>query len=73
MMTDIFTIRGETTISIKIAGVVVGPTEMEEVLLRHPAVEDAGIIGKTDPVKGNVIKAFISLKTGFCAFRRTQE
>ena len=60
-----FYYQGRDDDLIKVAGVVIGPTEIEEVLLRHPAVEDAGIIGKTEPMKGNVIKAFISLKPGY--------
>ena len=60
-----FYYQGRDDDLIKVAGVVIGPTEIEEVLQRHPAVEDAGIIGKTEPVKGNVIKAFILLKPGY--------
>ena len=60
-----FYYQGRDDDLIKVAGVVIGPTEIEEVLQRHPAIEDAGIIGKTEPVKGNMIKAFISLKPGF--------
>jgi acetyl-CoA synthetase len=60
-----FYYQGREDDLIKVGGVVIGPAEMEEVLRRHPAIEDAGIIGKTDPVRGNVIKAFISLKPGF--------
>ena len=59
-----FYYQGRNDDLVKIAGVVVGPTEMEDVLRRHPAVMDAGIIGKPDPLKGNSIKAFISLKPG---------
>jgi acetyl-CoA synthetase len=60
-----FYYQGRDDDLVKIAGVVVGPFEMEDVLRRHPAVADAGIIGKTDPLKGNLIKAFIALKPGF--------
>ena len=57
-----FYYQGRDDDLIKIAGVVIGPTEVEEVLQRHPAIADAGVIGKTDPLRGNIIKAFISLK-----------
>ena len=57
-----FYYQGRVDNLAKIAGVVVGPSEMEDVLRRHPAVMDAGIIAKPDPLKGNSIKAFISLK-----------
>ena len=57
-----FYYQGRDDDLVKIAGVVVGPSEMEDVLRRHPSVMDAGIIAKPDPLKGNSIKAFISLK-----------
>lgn len=39
--------------------------KVESTLLEHPAVAEAGVIGKPDPVRGEVIKAFISLREGF--------
>jgi acetyl-CoA synthetase len=59
-----FYYQGRDDDLIKIAGVVIGPTEMEEILRRHASIADAGIIGVTDPRGGNFIKAFISLKPG---------
>jgi acetyl-CoA synthetase len=50
---------------IKTSGHLVGPFEVESVLLQHPAVAEAGVIGKPDPVALEVVKAFVSLKTGF--------
>ncbi len=50
---------------IKTSGHLVGPFEVESVLLSHPAVAEAGVIGKPDPVALEVIKAFVSLKHGF--------
>ena len=49
---------------IKTAGHLIGPFEVESVLIRHPAVAEAGIIGKPDPVAGTIIKAFVSLNPG---------
>jgi acetyl-CoA synthetase len=49
---------------IKTAGHMVGPFEVESVLLEHPAVAEAGVIGKPDPMIGEVVKAFVSLKPG---------
>jgi acetyl-CoA synthetase len=46
---------------IKTSGHLVGPFEVESVLLEHPAVAEAGVIGKPDPVAGEVVKAFVSL------------
>ncbi len=52
---------------IKSAGHLIGPFEVESVLLEHPAVAEAGVIGKPDPVAMEVVKAFVSLKPGFVA------
>jgi len=49
---------------IKSAGHLIGPFEVESVLMEHPAVAEAGVIGKPDPVVGEVVKAFVSLKAG---------
>jgi acetyl-CoA synthetase len=50
---------------IKTSGHLVGPFEVESALLEHPAVAEAGVIGKPDPVAGEVVKAFVALKPGF--------
>uniref|UniRef100_A0A7C1JWZ6 acetate--CoA ligase n=1 Tax=Caldilinea aerophila TaxID=133453 RepID=A0A7C1JWZ6_9CHLR len=47
---------------IKTAGHMVGPFEVESALMEHPAVAEAGVIGVPDPVIGEVVKAFVSLK-----------
>ena len=49
---------------IKSSGHLIGPFEVESVLLEHPAVADAGVIGKPDPVAKMIVKAFVSLKPG---------
>ena len=49
---------------IKTSGHMVGPFEVESVLMEHPAVAEAGVIGKPDPLIGELVKAFISLKPG---------
>jgi acetyl-CoA synthetase len=49
---------------IKSAGHLIGPTEVESVLLEHAAVVEAGVIGVPDPVAGEVVKAFVSLAEG---------
>jgi len=49
---------------IKTSGHLVGPFEIESVLLAHHAVAEAAAIGKPDPVAGELIKAFVALKTG---------
>jgi acetyl-CoA synthetase len=46
---------------IKSAGHLIGPFEVESVLMEHPAVVEAAVIGIPDPVAGEVVKAFVSL------------
>jgi acetyl-CoA synthetase len=50
---------------INTAGHLVGPFEVESVLVEHPAVAEAAVIGKPDPIAMEVIKAFVSLKVGY--------
>ena len=50
---------------INTAGHLVGPFEVESVLMEHPAVAEAGVIGKPDPIAMEVVKAFVSLKEGY--------
>ena len=52
---------------IKSAGHLIGPFEVESALMEHPAVAEAGVIGKPDPVVGETVKAFVSLKPGHAA------
>lgn len=49
---------------IKSSGHLIGPFEVESALLEHPAVAEAAVIGKPDPVAGEVVKAFVSLRSG---------
>lgn len=50
---------------IIVAGHNIGTAEVESALVSHQAVAEAAVIGKPDPVKGNTIKAFVILRTGF--------
>jgi acetyl-CoA synthetase len=50
---------------IKTSGHLIGPFEVESILMEHAAVAEAGVIGKPDPVAMEVVKAFVSLKRGF--------
>ena len=50
---------------IKSAGHLIGPFEVESTLMEHPAVAEAGVIGKPDPTVGEVVKAFVSLRAGY--------
>ena len=49
---------------IKTSGERVGPFEVESALVEHPSVVEAGVIGKPDEVRGEIIKAFVVLKPG---------
>ncbi|MDA8230238.1 MAG: acetate--CoA ligase [Magnetospirillum sp.] len=49
---------------IKSAGHLIGPFEVESVLLEHPAVAEAAAIGVPDPLSGEAVKAFVALKPG---------
>ncbi len=57
-------ITGREREMIKVAGEMVFPAEVEAVLLKHPAVFEAGVIGVTDPKRGEAVKAFVALKEG---------
>ncbi len=50
---------------IKTAGHMVGPFEVESALMEHPAVAESAVIGKPDAMMGEVVKAFITLKSNF--------
>jgi len=60
-----FWFQGRVDDVIMTAGERVGPFEIESKLVEHPAVAEAGVIGKPDPVRGEIIKAFISLREGY--------
>ncbi len=49
---------------IKTSGHMVGPFEVESALMEHPAVAEAGVIGKPEPTIGELVKAFVALKPG---------
>lgn len=52
---------------IKSAGHLIGPFEVESVLMEHPAVVEAGVIGVPDPLLGESVRAFVTLGAGFTA------
>lgn len=57
---------------IKTSGHMVGPFEVESVLMEHVAVAEAAVIGKPEPLIGELVKAFVVLKTGFNQDEKTQ-
>ena len=60
-----FWFQGRIDDVIKTAGERVGPFEVESKLIEHPAVAVAGVIGKPDPIRGDIIKAFVQLRRGY--------
>jgi acetyl-CoA synthetase len=59
-----FWFNGRADDVIKSSGYRIGPFEVESALLCHPAVAEAGVVGKPDPIKGHIVAAYISLKAG---------
>jgi len=55
---------GRTDDVIIVAGHNIGTAEIESALVSHESVAEAAAIGKPDPVKGNIIKAFVILRVG---------
>ncbi len=60
-----FWFQGRVDDVIMTAGERVGPFEVESKLVEHEAVAEAGVIGKPEPVRGEIIKAFVALRQGY--------
>jgi acetyl-CoA synthetase len=56
--------EGRSDDVIKSAGYRIGPFEVESALLTHPAVAEAGVVGRPDPLRGQVVTAFVVLNPG---------
>jgi acetyl-CoA synthetase len=56
--------QGRTDDVIKSAGYRIGPAEIENCLVKHPAVANAAVIGKADAARGQIVKAYIVLQPG---------
>jgi acetyl-CoA synthetase len=55
-------IQGRSDDTLKIAGKRLGPAEVESVLVGHPAVAEAGVIGVPHPIKGEAVVCFVVLR-----------
>jgi acetyl-CoA synthetase len=64
---DYITFVGRDDDVITSAGFRIGPGEIEDCLIRHPAVALAAAVGKPDKVRTEIVKAFIVLKQGYAA------
>ena len=60
-------VHGRADESMNVAGRKVGPAEVEEALIEHPAVSEAAVIGVPDELKGEAIVAFVVTKPGFAS------
>ena len=60
-------VLGRSDDLIVVAGHNIGTAEVESALVSHKAVAEAAVIGKPDPMKGNIIKAFVILRVGHTA------
>jgi acetyl-CoA synthetase len=68
-----FWFEGRAGDMIKSAGYRMGPFEVESALLRHPAVAEAAVVGKSDELRGQIVKAFIVLRPGVVANEKLSE
>ncbi len=59
-----FWYKGRTDDLIKSSGFRIGPAEIEDCLLSHAAVAECAVIGKPDPDRGQIVKAFVRLRAG---------
>jgi acetyl-CoA synthetase len=57
----------------KAAGYRIGPSEIENCLLKHPAVANVAVVPKPDPERGNVVKAYVVLAAGYTGDQRLVE
>lgn len=59
--------RGRLDDIINSAGYRIGPTEVENVLLEHGAVAECAVVGKPDPARGEIVKAFVCVNAAQAA------
>jgi acyl-coenzyme A synthetase/AMP-(fatty) acid ligase len=59
-----YTFVGRADDVIKSAGYRIGPFEVESALIEHEAVVEAAVVGKTDEMRGQIVKAFVVLSKG---------
>ena len=59
--------QGRADDVFKAAGYRIGPSEIENCLVKHPAVANAAVVPKPDAERGNLVKAYVVLSAGFAA------
>jgi acetyl-CoA synthetase len=65
--------QGRADDVFKSAGYRIGPSEIENTLVKHPAVQNAAVVPSPDETRGNVVKAFVVLAPGFSASPALEE
>ena len=68
-----FWILGRADEVLKVAAHRIGTMELESALVSHPAVAEAAVVGKPDPIKGEVPVAFVVLRDGFTPSAKLEE
>jgi acetyl-CoA synthetase len=59
-----FWFEGRADDVIKSSGYRIGPFEVESAILHHPAIAEAAVVAKPDPLKGSIVKAYVTLRAG---------
>ncbi|TMC59924.1 MAG: hypothetical protein E6J21_11415 [Chloroflexota bacterium] len=65
-----FTFVGRADDVITSAGYRIGPFEVESCLIEHPAVAESAVVGKPDPERTELVKAFVVLRSGYAPILR---
>lgn len=60
-----FWLKGRTATIIKYSGYSIVGSEVAACLLGHPAVRDCGVVGSPDPLRGQIVKAYVILNKGY--------
>jgi len=68
-----YTFVGRGDDIIKASGYRIGPFEVESVIQEHPAVAENAVVASPDPVRGEIVKAFVVLAPGFAPSDRLTE
>lgn len=61
----VFRFVGRSDDVITSSGYRIGPAEIEDCLLKHPAIASAGVVGRPDPQRTEIVKAYVVLRDGF--------
>lgn len=60
-----FWFQGRNDDVIISSGYTIGPFEVEDALMKHQSVKECAVVAAPDPIRGNIVKAFVVLKDGF--------